>query len=134
MIKKIILVVLILATIGVGTGIYMWFKPHQKVEDQTAIMVAATKLAADYAANEKAADSTYLNKAIQVKGIVKETETNADGGLMVILQTDDAMIDIQCTMRDKGVQVTKNTELSLVGFCSGSGITGVSLTDCVIKK
>ncbi len=134
MIKKIILVVLILATIGVGTGIYMWFKPHQKVEDQTAIMVTAAKLAADYAANEKAADSTYLNKAIQVKGTVKDTETNADGGLMVILQTDDAMIDIQCTMRDKGVQVAKNTELSLVGFCSGSGITGVSLTDCVIKK
>jgi hypothetical protein len=37
-------------------------------------------------------------------------------------------------MRDKGVQVTKNTELSLVGFCSGSGITGVSLTDCVMKN
>lgn len=134
MIKKIIFAVLLLAAIGVGTGIYLWNKPHQKVENQTAILVAATKLAADYAADEKAADATYLNKAIQVKGIVKDTETNADGGLMVILQTDDAMIDIQCTMRDKGVHVTKNTELSLVGFCSGSGITGVSLTDCVMKN
>jgi uncharacterized protein YxeA len=133
-IKKIIISVLLLATIGVGTGVYMWYKPHQKVENQLAIAVSADKLATDYTANEKAADAAYLNKAIQVKGTVKETETNADGGLMVVLRTSDAMIDIQCTMRDIGVQVAPDTELTLVGFCSGSGITGVSLTDCVLKK
>ena len=36
------------------------------------------------------------------------------------------------TLRDKGVQVAKGAQVTLKGFCSGSGITGVSLTDCIV--
>ncbi len=133
MIKKIILVVVALGLIGGGIGAFMWFKPHPKVEDAKGIVIAAPVLAKEYSADEKAADGKYLNKAIEVTGSVSEMEKNQDGGLMVILQTEDPTGGIQCTMRDKNANPAKGQTITVKGFCSGNGITGVSLTDCIIK-
>lgn len=130
--KKIILIVLSLGLIGVGTGIYLFNKKPETVDDKKGINIAAADLAKAYSANERAADSLYLNQVIEVSGTVGSTETNQDGGLMVILTTGDPDADIQCTLRDKGVQVAKGQQVTLKGFCSGSGITGVSLTDCIV--
>jgi len=133
MIKKIVIVVLVLVAIGVCTGIYMWNKPHKKVEDASGIVIDAKVLAREYSADEKAADAKYLNKAIEVSGTIMELEKNQDGGVMVILQTDDPAAGVQCAMREKGLDLRKG-HITIKGFCSGNGITGVSLTDCVIKK
>ncbi|MBL7690835.1 MAG: hypothetical protein JNM41_04520 [Flavipsychrobacter sp.] len=132
--KKIILIVLSLGLIGVGTGIYLFNKKPETVDDKKGINIAAADLAKAYSANERAADSLYLNQVIEVSGTVGSTETNQDGGLMVILTTGDPDADIQCTLRDKGVQVAKGQQVTLKGFCSGSGITGVSLTDCIVTQ
>jgi hypothetical protein len=37
-------------------------------------------------------------------------------------------------MREKGVKVTTGQTVTIKGFCSGSGITGVSLTDCILTQ
>ncbi|MBE2288128.1 MAG: hypothetical protein IAE95_01140 [Chitinophagaceae bacterium] len=132
--KKLIMIVLSLGLIGVGTGIYLFNKKPETVDDKKGINIAAADLAKAYSANERAADSLYLNQVIEVSGTVGSTETNQDGGLMVILTTGDPDADIQCTLRDKGVQVAKGAQVTLKGFCSGSGITGVSLTDCIVTK
>lgn len=133
MVKRILVVVLLLVAIGVCTGVYLWNKPHQKVEDAKGIVIDAKALAKEYVADEKAADAKYLNKAIEVSGTIAELEKNQDGGLMVILQTDDAAAGVQCAMRDKGLELAKGSQVVIKGFCSGNGITGVSLTDCVKK-
>ncbi len=132
--KKLIMIVLALGLIGVGTGIYLFNKKPETVDDKKGINIAAADLAKAYSTNERAADSLYLNQVIEVSGTVGSTETNQDGGLMVILTTGDPDADIQCTLRDKGVQVAKGAQVTLKGFCSGSGITGVSLTDCIVTK
>jgi hypothetical protein len=133
-VKKIILVVLVLGLIGVGTGMYFFYKKPETVDDKKGIVVAAAALSAAYSTSEKAADSIYLNNVIEVTGKVGETEQNQDGGTMVILETGDPMAGVQCAMREKGVQVAKGQEVTIKGFCSGNGITGVSLTDCILKK
>jgi hypothetical protein len=134
MIKKILIAIVLLIVAGVVTGYYMWHMPHQKVEDARGISITADALLKEYTANEKAADARYLNKAIEVAGTVSEIEKNQDGGLMVILQTADATAGIQCAMRDAGTVVTKGQKVTIKGFCSGSGIMGISLTDCVLIK
>ena len=134
--KKLQIVIIVLVLLGGGAAgaiWYVWNKPHAKVEDAKGIEVTAQALAKEYTADEKAADAKYLNKAIQVSGTVAETEKNQDGGLMVILQTEDPTAGIQCTMREKNATVNKGQNLTIKGFCSGNGITGVSLTDCIIK-
>ncbi len=131
--RIIIIALVLLGGGGYGAWWYVWNKPHAKVEDAKGIEVTAQALAKEYTADEKAADAKYLNKAIQVSGTVAETEKNQDGGLMVILQTEDPTAGIQCTMREKNATVNKGQNLTIKGFCSGNGITGVSLTDCIIK-
>ncbi len=133
MIKKIILAVVVMGVIGGAIGAFMWFKPHPKAEDQKGILFTSAALAKEYNANEKAADAKYLDKWIEVTGEVDGSEKNQDGGLMVILKTEDPTAGVQCAMREKNVTINKGQTVTLKGKCSGNGITGVSLTDCIIK-
>jgi hypothetical protein len=134
MIKKIGFIVLLIAVIGVCTGIYLWNKPHETVDDKKGVEITAVALSAEYGSNEQQANAKYLNKVIEVSGVVAETEQNQDGGTMVILEASDPMAGVQCAMREKGITVNKGGNVTIKGFCSGNGIMGVSLTDCIIKK
>ncbi len=131
--KKIAGVLLVAGLIGGGAGYYMWNKPHPKAENATAIVFKADDLFKEYNKDEKAADAKYLNKVIEVTGSVTESEKNQDGGVMAVLGTSDPSAGIQCAMREKNITLDKGKELTIRGFCTGNGITGVSLTDCVIK-
>jgi tRNA_anti-like len=133
MFKKILIGVVFLVLVGVAAVYYVWHKPHPKVENAKGIVITADSLCQVYSKNEKAADSVFLKKAIEVSGAISEIDTNQDGGIMVVLQTSDPMTGVQCTMRDKGATGVKGQKIIIKGFCSGSVLTGVSLTDCVIK-
>lgn len=134
MVKKILLVLAVLVAIGVCTGIFLWYKPHEKVENKKGIAVTATALAAEYNTDEKQADVKYLQKALEVSGTISDVQTNQDGGLAVVLDAGDPMNSVQCTMREKNVKLAKGQTVTLKGFCTGHSILGVSLTDCIIKK
>ncbi len=131
--KRIVAVLSVILLIGIATVVYLWNKPHIKIENVKSINVTAQSLAREYNADEKGADAKYLNKAIEVSGVVSEIDKNQDGGIMIILQTDDPAAGIQCAMRDKGATASKGQTVVIKGFCSGNGITGVSLTDCVLN-
>jgi len=133
MIKKIILFVVLAALCAGGYVYYLWNKPHKTAEAAQATVVAADALVKDFSADEKKANDKYLNKVIEVSGVISEVDKNQDGGLMVVIQTADPMAGVQCAMRDKNAQATKGQTITVKGFCSGSGITGVTLTDCVYK-
>jgi len=132
--KKLLYILLVLVLIGVVTGLYMWNKPHTKVENAKGVAISADSLTSVFSANEAAANTQYLNKALVVSGVVAEVDKNQDGGIMVVLGTSDPMAAVQCTMREKGVVVNKGQKVTIKGFCSGNGITGVSITDCVLEQ
>jgi hypothetical protein len=134
LIKKLLLFILFAALVGVTIGVYEWNKPAKKAEDVKGIQITALALSKAYSTNEKAADALYLNKVIEVSGTVGEVDKNEDGGTMIVLQTDDPATGIQCALRDKAATATKGQAIIIKGFCSGNGITGVSLTSCVIKQ
>jgi hypothetical protein len=131
----IVIAVVGLATIigGFELAIYMWNKTPTKVENVMGISITADQLTKEYTADEKAADAKYLNKAIEVSGTVIEVNNNQDGGIMLVLKSTDPTTCVQCTLRDKGAKVAPGQNVTVKGFCSGNGITGVTLTDCVLK-
>lgn len=149
--KKVFKILIPLALIGAIIGGICWFAPqsavgkvivgfmmsfgpkHRDASEEKGIAIAAAVLAKEYSADEKAGDAKYLNKAIEVTGTVGETEKNQEGGLMVVFATDDPMAGVQCAMRDKNVSVNKGQTLTIKGFCSGNSLTGVTITDCVMK-
>jgi uncharacterized protein HemX len=130
MLKKILVVVLIVVAAGAGTGWYLWNKPRRSAENSRGIAIAANDLEKAYAANEKLADSLYMNKVLEVSGKVTEVSTDLDTNVVVTLQTEDGA-GILCTLKDKKSSATKGQSISIKGFCSGKNLFGVALDECV---
>jgi len=132
MLKKILIAVAILILIGVGTGVYMWNKPHRKVENEKCLVIKPADLYKEYSADENKANAKYLNKAIEVNGAI--TEVDKTNGLLLILDAGDPTGGIQCAMRDTTINITKGSNVTIRGICSGYLLPNVSLTDCVTIK
>ena len=130
MIKKILIAVLVLIIIGVGTGIYLWNKPHPKAKN--GIPVTAERITKEYSSDEKASNTKYLDKTLEVTGVISSVTKNQDGGIVATLETGDPMSEVQCTFLDKNVSISKGQKITIEGFCRGNNM-GVILNDCVIK-
>ncbi|RYD57332.1 MAG: hypothetical protein EOP56_08465 [Sphingobacteriales bacterium] len=131
--KWILIVLVVLGVLGGVVGYRMYNKAPEKVEDIKGTEVSADVLINEYAEDETAANGKYLNKALEVKGSVAEVTKNQDGAVVVtIAGTNDAM-SIQCTMRDKEVNLEKGKAVTVKGFCSGNTMFDVLLTGCVVK-
>jgi predicted RNA-binding protein with PUA domain len=131
--RYILVTILIVVSIGAISGYRMWNKEPDKVEDIEGVPVAASDFIKEFSADETKAHQKYLNKAVEVTGIVSGMEQNQDGGNMLIIQGDDPMMSVQCAMRDAGVKVENGKTVTIKGFYSASSMLGISLTDCVIK-
>lgn len=132
-VKIILLAIVVIACIGGVVGWQMYNKPFTKAEDVAGVQVTVSQLANDYAKDEQAADATYLNKVIEVKGTVTQASENQDGVLVVMLGGDDPTAVVQCTMRDSSFSAEEASEIKVKGFCSGKNLFDeVLLTQCVI--
>jgi hypothetical protein len=132
--KKIVWIILLVIVVGAGIGVaVVWNKPHRNAANEDAIPVTAVNLFKEYSSNETTANGKYLNKNLEVTGQVAALDTNQDGAVAIILQTDDIMSGIMCTMHDKGLAVKTGETVTVKGFCSGF-VSDVKLTDCVLKK
>lgn len=119
--------------IAAGIVYKLWTQPREKAEDVKGLVITAPALAEAFDTNEQNANTLYLNKAIEVSGTIAETEKNQDGGIVILLDSGNPDLPVQCTMREKGLIVEKGKTVTIKGFCSGSSITGVLLTDCILK-
>jgi hypothetical protein len=121
-----------IALLIVAVIILMLNKPHLKVENTSSTRISAAALSAAYKKDEAFANAHYLNKALEVSGNITGIERNQDGGSMVLLDSGDPDAPIQCTMRDAAAPLSAGTPVKLKGFCTGSNLSGVTLTDCIV--
>jgi tRNA_anti-like len=118
-----------------GTNMYvlhLWNMKPKTVEEVQGISITAEALTKEYGADEKAANAKYLNKAIEVSGTISGVTKNQDKESVVTLESGDPMAEVQCTMRDSTVNLTKGQNVVIKGFCGGNNL-GVVLTRCIIK-
>lgn len=133
LLKRALAVVLSGIIIAFAVGYYMWNKPHEKVEDQQGVVLTVDEIANAFNNNQDAANANYLDKAIQVSGIVAETEENQDGGLLVVLHGANPELTVQCTFREKNHTIAVGDNITVKGFCTGQTIFGdVSLRDAIV--
>jgi hypothetical protein len=132
--RNIIFLLVLIALAGGGITVwYMWNKPHLKVEDQEAVVVDAPGLYTAFTTNEQQANTTYLNKTLQVAGKVTELSKNQDGKTVAILEAGDPLGGIQCTFRESNVVVNTGEQITTKGFCNGYTMV-VVLNDCILTK
>ena len=133
--KKIILAILILATIGAFVGYKMYNKPHINVlETSTDINITANKIIDDFSSDENTANTKYLDKIIEVKGLITSTKIDKEKGI-VILHTNDDFGSVICHLSEEATKKMSSLKLgqtvTLKGICTGF-LMDVILVKCEI--
>ena len=134
--KKTWKVLLAIVLIGLITGAIIfykiWYMPHRDVKDETGIGVTAQAIMDTYTADEKKANTLYLDKAIEVSGEVAGVSKTQQGKTVLSLKTSDPMAGVRCTMKED-VEVKPGEQVKIKGICSGF-LMDVTLIDCYVVK
>lgn len=132
-IKWILVSILLVAITGGIVAYQMYNKPHRNVAAAKAETITAVIIATAYEANEKNADSVYLNKILEVSGEVTDILKNQKGETVIALKGTD-MSGVSCTMEGTvPTSVNKGLVITVKGICTGY-LADVVLVRCVYKE
>jgi len=133
--KKILLSLSLLAVLGLGFAYYLYNKPHQNIKKAEAdFQMEAIALFSAFEADEASANKKYLDKIIEISGIVKEAG-KAEGGILTItLEAGDMMFGVRCQLDEltehKRVDFKEGEKVTFKGICTGM-LMDVVLVRCV---
>lgn len=120
-IKKIIIGILVLGIIGAFIAYKMYNKPHVNVEEASAdISITADKILNDFSSDENLANLKYLDKIIEVKGVV--SEINIEKGIITI-ETNDDFGSVLCHLSEEASRKISGLQegqiIVVKGICTG---------------
>ncbi len=131
--KNILLLLLLVVVIAAVYGIYEWNKPRPQVEEQKGIEITAMALFDSFTNNETKATAAYVDKAMQVTGVVEEVKKNQAGETVVILKSNDPVFGINCTFKNDPGEIQQGSTITFKGFCK-SFLSDVIITEGVLVK
>ncbi len=131
-ILAIIAVVIIIGAVGVWYYVFQYSKTHHRdVVNEDATIITAAQIVKDYQTNEKAANAAYLDKAIQLKGVILKRDKDQAGNATLTLKSNDPFANIFCTLK-KGVTLSQTDSVVIVkGICNGF-LSDVVLNDAIV--
>lgn len=106
----------------------MYNKPHRDPSSEVSIQITAVDLLHSYEANEADANGRYLDKALEVSGKISEITTNQDSIPVIVLETENPMFAVRCTMDNVQNSVKVGNTVTIKGICTGY------LSDVIIIK
>ncbi len=136
--KKIIMVLLLLAMAGTGYGLYLYHKKPADTRNETArFELSAAALVADFNRNETMANQKYTDKVISVTGKVTDLKIDTAGQATVFLDSGDPMAAVTCSFYKEetpaAAALEPGDEIAIKGICTGK-LTDIVLNKCSIKK
>jgi hypothetical protein len=129
--RKWIVWLLALAIIGAGVGFYVYNKPKTSMDAmKTDNVLTPADLVQDFEKDEAAAEIKYLDKAVELSGVVREI---TDAG--IILDSGNDLVGVLCEFENpgdiKGIKVKDNVKIK--GICTGK-LLDVVLSRSIILK
>ncbi|MBK6362855.1 MAG: hypothetical protein IPG18_14920 [Saprospiraceae bacterium] len=129
--RKWIIWLLVLAIVGGGIGFYLYNKPKTSMEAmKTDNVLAPSDLVQEFENDEAAAEIKYLDKTVEVSGVVREI---TDAG--IILDSGNDLIGVLCEFENpndlKDIKVKDNVKIK--GICTGK-LLDVVLSRSIILK
>jgi hypothetical protein len=118
--KKILIALIAVVIVGgFGYAYYVWNKPERDVTKEKGIQITAVAIYDSFADNEKAANTAFLNKAIEVTGKVTSVKQNQAGNTVVYLQSSDPVFGVNCTFKQSPGKIAKGDIITFKGICTG---------------
>ena len=135
--KKIIISILVLVLLGVFVAYKMYNKPHVNVTDENAdITLSANRILTDFSSDETQANTKYLEKIIQVKGVVAKVE-NENGKGIITLQTNDDFGSVICHLtpeESNNLTIEAGQQITLKGICTGFLMDVILVKSVVVNQ
>ena len=144
--KKIIIGIIVLLV--VIAGFYAWKEYNRTAKDlkqvEASVSTGATDLLSEFMNNEEAANARYLDKIIQVKGVVKSVVA-IDNTYTIVLGDTSEMSSVRClvdsTHTEPVADLKRGNTVNIKGYLTGfkkdeTGLLGsdVELNRCVIQQ
>ncbi len=133
---KLIYAITVVAISALGGYYYVFVYSkthHRNVQSEKGIVIVADSLSAQFQANEKEANSKYLNKAIQVTGIIVSIDKNQEGKITVIIGRADSFSNVSVTLISTTPLTQKVGEtITIKGVCTGA-LSDVIITEGVVE-
>lgn len=137
-IRNVLIAVLLLGLIGIITGIYMYTKKSPDLSKVKAdFVLQVSELVNDFNQDEAAASAKYIDKVVEVTGLVSTIEIAGDSTMNVTLVNKDQMSGVICTFHDfanpASIEFKEGEIITVRGVCSGM-LMDVLLNDCITVK
>lgn len=134
LVKIALFVVFFLALAGILTALYLFNKQHKDLEKvKPDFVISAIDLQKAFEENETSAASTYVNKVLEVTGIIESVKTGENNVLSIVLKTGNDLSTVICTFTPEidPSKFTPGNQITARGECSGF-LMDVLLNNCVI--
>jgi len=131
--KKILIILFILAAIAGTYGYYLYNKPRSGASDmKTDYSMDAKSLYSEFSTDENTANAKYLGKAIEVSGTIRSIETDDRGTMNIAIETNDmGAVNCQFEKKDEMPSLTEGSSVNVKGVCTGF-LIDVVMVDCVL--
>jgi len=134
--NKIIIAIALIAAIAFSVYYYIFVyssNNHRQVQSETGIVITSDSLVAKYQADEKLANSLYLNKAVIVTGNLLSIDKNQEGKTTLVLGRTDSFSNVSVTMISNAPITQKvGASITIKGLCTGA-LSDVVITDGVVE-
>ncbi|PQB07423.1 hypothetical protein BST83_09810 [Polaribacter filamentus] len=132
--KKIILFLSILIFLGGFIAYKMYNKPHVNVgETSSDVTLEAAKIVDDFSSDETLANTTYLDKIVQVLGIINSIK--AENETVIVALAGNGFGDVLCYLSEESKTkvntLKEGQQVALKGICTGF-LLDVVLVKCVL--
>jgi hypothetical protein len=126
--KSLVIIFLLFILAGFWIAYRMYNKPHRDPTAESSIQITAVDLFRSYETNEVEANGRYLDKVLEVSGKVIEITNNQENFPVIILETDNPMFAVRCTMEKADASANVGDTVKIKGICTGY------LSDVIIVK
>ena len=144
--KKIFLVFGVALIFGLATYLYVFYKPHKNFESVSPDYKLTSQVFFEkyVSLGEIKGNEEFLNKVVQISGILKEVINN-NSTTIIIISDSNSVSTIKCKLSDASKTEISNygigMSISLKGQCNGISLfedmpdfSEVSLSRCFIIK
>jgi hypothetical protein len=136
-IKKIIFGILILGIIGAFAAYKIYNKPHVNVGEASAdLRISADKILNDFILDETRANETYLEKIIEVTGVISDVKKEREKGIIALKTTDDfgsVLVHLSEEATKKISSLKVGQTIVLKGICTGYLMDVILVKSEIIK-
>jgi hypothetical protein len=132
--KYIIILGVVLLTVCVF-GYFQYNKPHEDINSAASdLKIEAPELFTEFETDEATANTKYLDKIVEVSGVVREVSPDEEGQLSVTLDSGSDLFGVICQLdnltEQKKTDFKVGEEVTLKGICTGM-LMDVVLVRCV---